>query len=114
MKLNLSKKIVTIRGQQANESSEGKIIPLNIKEVLLSLLPVAECKGRESVTMWDIALKVKNCEKNEIELAEEEFEFIKKVVGENFRGKGLEGEIITYFQPFVIAQTLKEMEEKQR
>ena len=111
-KLNLTKKIITIRGQQANENLDGKTIQLDIKEVLLSLLPVSECDGRESVDMWNIALKIKNCEQEEIELTEEEFAFAKKIVEKNFRGKGIDGEIVTYFQSFVIAQTLKEMEEK--
>lgn len=115
-KLKLDTKIMTVRGDQANEMYEGKIINLDIRECLMSLLPFAEIgdDSKKSITMWDLSIKIKNNEGSEIDLSDEEFGFIKKVVGENFRMKGQDGVVIPYYPPFVIAQILKELKSKER
>ena len=113
--LQLDKKILTARGRQASERLEdGKVIPLTIKEVLISLLPLADRKGRQAVTAWDLVLKIKNCKGSKMEFSDEEFGFIKKVVEENFRAKGANGEVVSYYLPFVTAQILSEMEKQMR
>ncbi|MCK4454518.1 hypothetical protein KAU51_04250 [Candidatus Parcubacteria bacterium] len=115
-KLKLDKKIITIRGDQAIEMYENKIVELDIRECLMSLLPNAEIKSdsKKSITMWDLSIKIKNHEGAEIELSDEDFGFIKKVVSENFRMRTPDNNIIPYYPPFVIAQILKELKSKEK
>lgn len=115
-KLKLDTKIMTIRGEQAIEMLDSKVINLDIKECLMSLLPSAEVKddSKKSITMWDLSIKIKNNESNEIELSDEDFGFIKEVVGKNFRMRMPDGSIMPYYPPFVIAQVLKELKSKER
>lgn len=115
-KLKLDTKILTVRGDQANEMYEGKVVNLDIRECLMSLLPFAEVKddSKKSIIMWDLSIKIKNNESTEIELSDEEFGFVKKVVEENFRQRIPDGGVIPYYPPFVIAQVLKELKPKER
>lgn len=116
-KLKLDTKIMTVRGDQANEMYEGKVVNLDIRECLMSLLPFAEVKddSKKSIIMWDLSIKIKNNEGAEIELTDEEFGFIKKTVEENFRQRIPGGnDVVNYYPPFVIAQILKELKSKER
>ena len=115
-KIKLDTKIMTVRGDQANEMYEGKIVNLNIRECLMSLLPFAEIKddSKKSIIMWDLSIKIKNNTGEYIDLSDEEFGFVKKVVEENFRQRMPDGGIIPYYPPFVIAQILKELKSKER
>lgn len=115
-KLKLDIKIMTVRGIQANELYENKLLNLDIRECLMSLLPVADIKddSKKAITMWDLSIKIKNNEGAEIELSDEEFGFVKKVVEENFRQRMPDGSVIPYYPPFVIAQILKELKSKER
>ena len=115
-KLKLDTKIMTIRGEQATEILDNNIIQLNIKECLMSLLPSAEVKdeGKKSITIWDLSIKIKNCKEPEIKLSDEEFGFVRDVVGKNFRMRMPDGSIMPYYPPFVTAQILKELNSKLR
>ncbi len=115
-KLKLDTKIMTIRGEQATEVLDGKTIQLNMKECLMSLLPAAEVKddGKKSITMWNLSIKIKNNESDMIDLSDEDFGFIKEVIGKNFRMRMPDGGVMPYYPPFVIAQILKELNSKMR
>lgn len=112
--LQLDKKILTVRGQQAKEMIEDKLVPLTVREVLLSLLPVADKEGKQSVIAWDLAIQIRNYKKDEMEFSDEDFGFIRKVLEENFRGKGARGEMVHYYAPFVTTQIVYEMNNKMR
>ena len=115
-KLQLNKKIMTVRGEQATELYDNKIIQLDIRECLMGMLPFAEIgdDSKKSIVMWDLSIKIKNHNGAEIELTDEEFGFIKKVVSANFKFKVSDGSVIPYYPPFVIAQLLKELRSKER
>ena len=117
--IQLNKPIKTIFGQQAtfgilDETPGGVPKPLFVKGVLLELLPMANRRGKEAVQCWDLAIKIKNAETN-IEIEDEDFGLLKKVVEENSSGRNpMTGESISAFKLFVIAQILKDFEELER
>ena len=117
--IQLNKPIKTIFGQQAtfgilDEMPGGAPKPLFVKGVLLELLPMANRRGKEAVQCWDLAIKIKNAETN-IEIEDEDFGLLKKVVEENSSGRNpMTGESISAFKLFVIAQILKDFEELER
>lgn len=104
--IQLNKKVVNIYGEQAlwQPSPDKKPQPLTYKDVFLELLPNSQRRGKEAVECWDLALKIKNA-KNKIELTDEEFGILRKVVEENPFNR---------FKPWVIAQILKDLEKEYR
>ena len=115
-KLQLDKKIMTIRGDQATEIYDNKIIQLDIRECLMGMLPFADVgdDSKKSIIMWDLSIKIKNHEGAEIELSDDDFDFIKETVSENFKFRTQDGGVLPYYPPFVIAQILKELKSKER